>query len=517
MTTVMQYGVEHLTFQSDRDYDNPLWDVELSVELTAPSGRTVTYDGYWDGGRTWRAAVSLEEVGRWQWRSRCSDADNAGLSDRRGSIECVAYVGNHPLYAHGPLRVAAGGTHFEHADGEPFFWLADTAWNGVIRGDDANWARYLDARVRQQFTVIQFVVPHWRGDKRDERGRPACTEEHPIRIDPAYFQDKDRRIAMINERGLIAAPVVLWSLVEDDLGYKLPEEDAIRLARYIVARYGAYQVAWLLGGDGNYPKMGVERWQRIGRAVFADKHDRPVTLHPCGENWPNEAFRDEPWLDFLGYQSGHGDSDQSLKWLTAGPVVEHRDAAPPKPVINLEPNYEGAYGYQSETQFDDYEVRRAAYWSCLLSPTAGVTYGHDRIWTWNLETGPCEGHGGWGHDSIEPWYTALETLGIASMTLLRAFFEQLDWPALRPAPQLLLDQPGEADPKRFIAAARSTDGDTIVAYLPVGGTVKVDAAGYRGQWFDPRAGTWTAATSLTAPDTPDTPDLRDWLLVLRRS
>lgn len=48
---------------------------------------------------------------------------------------------------------------------------------------------------------------------------------------------------MVNERGLVAAPVVLWALVEDDLGCKLPEEDAIRLARYIVARYGAYQTA----------------------------------------------------------------------------------------------------------------------------------------------------------------------------------------------------------------------------------------------------------------------------------
>src|SRR5690606_20478924 len=142
-------------------------------------------------------------------------------------IECVPYEGDNPLYRHGPLHVAASGTHLEHADGTPFFWLADTAWNGVIRGGDDNWARYLDARARQRFTVIQFVVPHWRGDSRDEHGRAACTEEHPIRIDPAYFQDKDRRVAMVNERGLVAAPVVLWALLESDLGYKLPEEDAI--------------------------------------------------------------------------------------------------------------------------------------------------------------------------------------------------------------------------------------------------------------------------------------------------
>src|SRR5690606_3170813 len=129
------------------------------------------------------------------------------------------------------------------------------------------------------------------------------------RINPRFFQRLDRRVAMINAFGLVAAPVVLWSLLKSDPGYKLKEEDAARLASYIVSRYDAYQVVWLLGGDGNYREIGIDRWKRIGRSVFGHGHNRLTTLHPCGQTWIGDAFCDEDWYDLIAYQSGHGDGD----------------------------------------------------------------------------------------------------------------------------------------------------------------------------------------------------------------
>lgn len=498
-----------MPFLSDRDYDNPLWDVDLVVNFISPTGRRVQWDGYWDGNRDWQVTVSLDEPGTWRWESHSSDPTNTGFY-QQGTVACEPYAGDHPLYRHGPLCVSADGTHLEHADGTPFFWLADTAWNGVMRGGDQDWDRYLAMRADQQYTVIHFVSPNWRGDAKDEFGLAACTEDHPIRIHPQFFQEKDRRVAMINEHGLIASPVLLWSLLESDLGYKLPEADAIRLARYIVARYGAYQLVWLLGGDGDYAKMGYDRFKHIGRGVFANRHDRLVTLHPCGQSWPNEQYRDESWMDLLGYQSGHGDAPDHVKWLIDGPVVEYRENKPQKPVINLEPNYEGAFGYQLNSPFTDYHVRRASYWSCLLSPTAGVTYGHDSIWNWNKQTGPSEGHGNWGNGAVEPWQSGLDTPGIRSMTVLRKFFESLDWSTLKPAPQLLATQPGDADAANFIAVAQTDDGKCVVAYTPVGGKVDLDTTGYVVRWFDPRTGKWSDATDT------QTPDDQDWLLVLNK-
>src|SRR5690606_37157196 len=140
------------------------------------------------------------------------------------------------------------------------------------------------------------------------------------------------------------------------LGYKLDEEDATRMAAYIVTRYDAYQVVWLLGGDARYQEIGVDRWKRIGREVFRFGHDRLAGLHPCGQNWIGEEFREEPWFDFIGYQSGHGDAEGDLNWLVKGPPATEWHREPALPVLNLEPNYEGAYGYQAKTRFTDYHV-----------------------------------------------------------------------------------------------------------------------------------------------------------------
>jgi hypothetical protein len=513
MKSVHRFGVAELSFESARDYGNPNLDCSLVADFSGPGGRIAAVRGFWDGGRAWRVRFSPDAAGTWTWRTRCPSGQDDGL-ERSGALDCVAYEGENPLYAHGPLRLSDDRRRMVHADGAPFFWLADTAWNGVIRGGDDDWRRYLDTRARQRFTAVQFVATHWRGDERDELGERASTDEHPIRINPSWFQRLDRRVAMINEAGIVGAPVALWTLLRTDPGWKLHEEDATRLAFYVVARYGAYQLLWLLGGDGPYQEIGVDRWKRIGRAVFGDRHDRLVTLHPCGLNWVGEEFRGEKWYDVIGYQSGHGDADGDLRWLVSGPPAGEWDHESALPVVNLEPNYESARGYQHKTTFTDYHVRRAAYWSLLVSPAAGVTYGHDTIWNWNAQTGPSEGHPDLQGGAVPPWHAALDTPGVRSMTVLRGIFDRLDWPTLTPCRTLLARQPGDDDVKRFVAAARSADG-TAVIYAPCGGALSLAPnAGLSGPLHivDPRTGKWSTA-SEKPEKTVSLPDDQDWLVV----
>ena len=360
MITVERNKVVELTLNAQREYNNPLQDCEVEAEFSGPSGEKLHLRPFWCGGREWRIRFSPHLTGRWTWQTLCRGTDDDGLITPPQDIDCVEYDGANPLHLHGPLKVSDDGRRLQHLDGKPFFWLGDTAWNGVIRGDDGNWQRYLDTRAAQNFSVIQYVSCHWCGDAEDEAGERAFTDTQPIRINPHFFDRLDRRVAMINERGLIAAPVVLWSLLETDVGRTLSEEDAIGLASYIVSRYDAYQVVWLLGGDADYRKIGVERWKRIGRAVFSRGHSRLAGLHPCGQTWVGDDFRSEPWYDIIGYQSGHGDGAEHLRWLAMGPPSQAWDNDPPRPVINMEPNYETAIGYQHRTSFSDYHVRRAA-------------------------------------------------------------------------------------------------------------------------------------------------------------
>ena len=93
---------------------------------------------------------------------------------------------------------------------------------------------------------------------------------------------------------------------------------------------------------------------------------------------------------------------------------------------------------------------------------------------------------------------------------------------LRPALDLLLEQPGADDARRFIAVARTLVGDWTTAYLPTGGTIHLylDAAmDCSARWFDPGNGHWLAAEPATAIAERlsfTAPSDDDWVLDLRR-
>ena len=144
-------------------------------------------------------------------------------------------------------------------------------------------------------------------------------------------------------------------------------------------------------------------------------------------------------------------------------------------------------------------MRRAAYWSLLVSPTAGVTYGHNSIWVWAEEPQVPEGHEPLG--TVAPWHEGLEPPGAESMAVLRSFFEKLPWWRLRPAQELLAEQPGERDPRHFVAAASTEEGSLAVLYLPEGGEVSLNLGSLKlpatARWFDPGTGEWLEAGTLS--------------------
>jgi hypothetical protein len=518
MPDVPRWAAYELTFQSERSHDEPFWDVDLAIDMTAPSGRTLAVDAFWDGGEVWRARVRPDEVGEWRRRSVASDPDDAGLHDRSGVFTCVPYAGPNPVYRHGPVQVASDGHSLAHADGTPFLWIGDTVWNGLIRATDADWGDYLCTRRAQGFSVVQFFSTHWRALASDPAGEPAYTEEGRFRVNPRFYQRLDPKVRAIADHGLLASAIVVLSLYEEEPGWAWPAEQLIRFARWLRARWGAYHVAWSLGGDGDFRGERAERWKPIGAAVYRDPPEALVTMHPFGWAWVGDEFRDQPWLTFLVYQSGHSAEEPKIRWLPEGP---HTDAwrETSRPIINIEPNYEDHPSYGSGVRFTAAEVRRASYWSLLLTPTAGVTYGHFSLWAWANEREPVgQAIRRQSEYTLEPWWSVLATPGAESMTVVRRYFESGDWWNLRPAQKLLAEQPGAEDSRRFIAVARTKADDWTACYLPAGGTIRLQpeaAAGSSARWFDARNGRWSPATpepdaSFTAPSSDD------WVLDLRR-
>jgi hypothetical protein len=509
------------SLESEREYQNPVQEVSVTVEVESPSAKRYSIPAFWDGGRTWRFRFSPDEAGAWKWSTRVSPEDS-GLGGKSGSFECEAYAGKNPVYRHGPLKVAQNGHHFQHSDGTPFFWLGDTVWNGVLLSDAEDWTVFLRDRADKRFSVIQYVTTRWSAAHGDQAGRAAYTGRERIDIDPTFFQRMDERVDAINEHGLIAAPILLWahpSRPDINPGVQLPDDQAILLARYMVARYGAHQVVWFLNGDGDYLGKNAERWRRIGRAVFTAAHpNRLSSMHPARKRSMVEEFAKEPWFHFAGYQSGHRDDDEHLRWLTEGPPSQSWKRAAPIPDINIEPNYEA---HRSRTQgathvFDAHHVRRAAYWSLMVAPPAGVTYGAHGIWSWELRDAEPLHHKGTG---VAPaWDKAMLLPGSVQMKYLADLFLSLPWTQLRPAQDVLADQPGRAAAERFVTVLQAQDNSLVMAYLPAGLTLRFQAAAVdglkRARWYNPRAGRWRNASARGTEWS--APDEQDWVLLLQR-
>lgn len=518
MKKIAIWKVYEIEFESKYYYSNPIWDINVRINFVSPSGIIHVIDAFWDGGKNWKVRFSPDEIGEWKWYIESSDKANDGLNGKSSSFLCIPYKGANPLYIHGAIKLSDNKRFFIHSDGKPFFLLSDTAWNGVLKAKINDWKKYLKIRKKQGFTAIQFVGTHWRAFPVDEYGETAYKGTEKIQINPDFFKRLDNKVAMINQFGLVALPVILWALKEPSPGVVLSEDDLIKLASYIVARWGAYNVIWILGGDGDYRSEKSEKWKKIARQVFRDRHNRLVTIHPCGLSWIADEFRNEDWFDFIGYQSGHGDSVDDIKWLVFGPPTKEWLKKPARPIVNLEPNYEFHLAYQSKKPFDAFHVRRALYWSLLISPTCGVSYGNHGIWFWSEKEEVPVDH---PNSGIAPlWSKAVLSEGAKCVKYLKKFFSSFNWWKLIPADELLINQPGtEEQPHKKIVVSKSEDGNFVVLYTPEGSTMSLKTEFIKKpaiiKWFNPRTGKFLNGKEITEPIINfQTPDSGDWVLLI---
>ena len=522
---VARWSPFEATFTSAGTMDNPLHDVELRVTFTAPSRQTRTVRGFWDGDRTWRVRFAPDEIGEWSYETNVVQGSDGGLHGQTGRFRVVPSKAANKFDRHGPVRVSRNRRFLEHADGTPFFWLADTGWNAALHSTPDDWQYYIKERARQRFTAVQWVTTQWRAAPNGDRlNELAYSGTDRIAVNPAFFQRLDAKAAALDRAGLLNVPVLLWAIGGGsnpaiNPGFSLPEDQAIRLAQYMIARWQAYDVVWILPGDGDYRGDRAEKWKRIGRAVFAEGGHAPVVLHPGGMHWVLREFQDETWLDVHGYQSGHGDDDKTLRWMIEGPPSKDWTVEPVRPFINLEPPYEYHLAYQSRKPITPEIVRRAVYWSLLNAPTAGVTYGGHGVWGWDDGTKTPADHPNTG--IALPWRKAILMPGAEQMAHVASLFTSIDFWRLRPAPDAIASQPGSMTPADFIAASASETRELLVAYSPGPRTIELRASMVPkgpSTWHNPRTGARTKAAGVHADAVVrfDTPAEGDWALVIGR-
>jgi hypothetical protein len=260
--------------------------------------------------------------------------------------------------------------------------------------------------------------------------------------------------------------------------------------RYVGKRYRDFDnLVWLIGGDRNPEKARQDVDAMVlGIKEFDSRHLFTAHCHP--ENSAMDQFKDEGWLD-LNTTYTYGIVHRML--------LADFNRVPAMPFLLIESTYEG------EHNASPVQIRRQAYWAVLCG-AAGQVMGNRPVWLFD-----------------PGWEVALDSAGARDMSRLHALFTSRPWYDLVPDQkhEVVVDGLGEFRGLDYLAAARTRDGGTVIAYLPTSRAFTVDMTKIAGKsvrawWFNPRDGKWDPAGEFPASGkrqfTP--PGEGDWVLVL---
>jgi hypothetical protein len=427
--------VAEILFESEKRYQNPFMEVELDAIITQPDGAQLRVPGFWAGGNRWYFRYASPTPGLYTWRSECSDKDNPRLHGLTGKIDITAYTGENTLYKHGPLRVASDQRHFEQADGTPFLWLADTWWKNLCKRMTWEGFQELTAdRKAKGFSVVQiicgpypdegFFKPSWE----NEGGQPYLAKDLSV-INPKYFEYADRRLKHLVNAGLVPAIVGAWGRGDCNSMEAFGAASIKRHWRYLIARYGALPVTWILAGEiADETKWGAGPWAEIAKYVRdIDPYKHPLTCH-TGKG-RRGAEGDGCLIDFDMVGGNHDErkavTNETLALLTAACTKK-----PAMPVLCGETCYEG----HMQQGFGD--VQRHIFWMNMLSGAAGHTYGAAGVWHAGVEGD----HGNWGAWDRQPydwttWKQGMNFSGSTQLGIGKKLLEQYPWWRFEPHPE----------------------------------------------------------------------------------
>ena len=478
----------------------------LRVEITDPFGDIRWREGFWDGG-VWRLRWMPLEAGPHHLRI---ETDLAELPESMGvvvdPVSPSAFGFHHECSSSGPVRIADDRVRFARADGQPFFLKSDSAFWGAIRSTDAEWAHYVRRCREQGFTAVEIAPFDPTGSVAHRFGQTISSLDDAL-SDLTTLADVDRKIVAANAAGLVPIvylpPIGRWPL-----GLGVDRGETIRLGRHLVARWGGYDVLWLLSGDGDQEEEADDLLE-VGQGIFgSDPWRAPVGVSVAAGAELVPRLQNENWIGWLNH---HGQLPTS---------AESPHQARPKgqnlarrPIVNRDPVPGDTIGTDSP---DDNGARvRESLRALFAHPPAGSGYSIEPIVRWRTRGRPIPTIDGWETlttgESLPLWAEALEDarskwVGAIDALLSRRFWQDL-WPARE------LPEAGSAEVLVLADAAR----ERIRAYLPSGGEVRFPSLSgvYDAAWVDPATG--QAAGIVDSVDGSErfvVPGVGGWLLWL---
>jgi hypothetical protein len=459
--------------------------------------------------------------------------ENSRGDDAHGELFERAKVEPFELKSLNRLRVSENRRFLVRADGAPFYWFGDTAWEIFHRANREEAEKYLKKRAEQGFTVIQAVVlAEFQGIREPNAyGALPLVDEDPTRPNEAYFSHVDWIVLLANQLGLTIGMLPTWGdkvgITHGDGPRIFNRRNARIYGEYLGKRYKDADLVWIIGGDRAVNSREKRKiWCSLGEGLRAGGEGQHLmTFHPRGGDdqistsstvFPN----DDPLLDFNMRQNGHFNGTPT--WAR---IAGDYASVPVKPVIDGEPIYEdhpigfeaAKYGYSTAS-----DCRRFLYWD-LFSGAFGHTYGHHSVWQMHA---PARGEG--INKPINYWFQAIESPGAWQIRHARTLLESRPFLTRIPDGSLIAPfnvpsaVPGAGT--KFINATRSSDGNYGMIYSATSRPYTVNTGLLSGKsfhfwWFNPRDGSHIDLGIFPRPNLlevmpPFQGEDLDWVLVI---
>ena len=502
-----RFGMFETSFRHSGTYDNPYEDLTASALLRRPDGKEWTMPLFWDGRTAWALRVSPDLVGEWTYSIRSTDA---GLNAQTGSFQCVA------SNRHGSLRPMHNHPlHFEYQDGTPFWFFGEKAWrvlqtDRTEKLDHETAMHHVDIRAGQGFNYLHTELAGTGGlTSGGNEGGEMFLDAGKEVINPAFFQEVDSRLRHINDKGMICGMVLLYAK-GDPCWKSLPDDEArLRFARYVVARYAAFDIVFLVAGEWHFMAKQPDLFRAIGREIFkTDPHRRMIGIHPGPGSFgiSSQDFAEDDWMSFGEYAQAYfaphnqeatdANRDSLRKFILA--ARKHN-----KPVVDAEyayylrdQDYDGIVDKPHSHTRDSF---RRASWAIAMGGGYFVTGFGTTYFGGRREVGPFLVDNPRHKDAV------------SGLDHLHTFFTSLPWWRLEPHDEQVTADGG-------YAYCLADAGKTYVIYVAGGRGATLRLAGGEHSLcrYDPRMGQSTELPAtggdvvhLVAPDT------QDWVFLVQ--
>ncbi len=418
------------------------------------AGRLIDVSGFWDGDNTWRIRFAPIATGLWRFSTTSTDPGLHGVTgELRVRVPTDAELNENRLL-HGFLE--AEGEAWRLSDGTRFFPVGDSQWSFSEEFHRHEIEAWIDALRTLGLNTLHGSV--WLG-RYDRGGMAPFPEGDPeselLNID--YFRRLDGLVRYANANGVMPG-LMIGSFPQNAMWFERFRTRARhdRWFRYVVARYAAFNVRWLLFGEVDERDPPWDMTWQDAVAYYAelvrrvDPWDHPIGSH---HRLVDTASATNPDIDYIEVQAVQTETqfERALEYRKWG-----------KPVWFEEYWYESA-------RYDD-EVERGLrnthrnFVAALAFPTMGSLM---RAHADDVDFPPSEA-ADQGMSLTE--YLLAEDRGLRRLGEFAAFYQPLD---------LLRFEPANVRCDRGVCGRF---GEDFALLLPGGGAVSIDLSDAPGQY-----------------------------------